>query len=151
MASDWRWSTGHITKATIEGASSYLIVNEAVQSDQNLLKPWTIPDDRLTTFPSPERIVQMLDGSSAADGEYTFQIGFAYLTEGQLKRLDTKFTWSDTIWSSAATLKVRLATGDYGVYQVTLHRPRPNQDYRRSNRGVEEVILRCTNGVLIVA
>lgn len=146
--SDWRWAVGHISVATINGSDAYLIENEPLQVDQSPGRPWLPPSDNGTQFPRPARVVTMLDGSRQADGFYTGQMSFAYLTEAQLSYLDTKFGWSDTVWSTDATIKVRTQTGVFIVLHVALYRPVPNEDFQRGERGAQDVIIRYARGVL---
>jgi hypothetical protein len=147
--SDWRWAVGHLDAATINASDSYLIENEPIQPDQPTSRPWLAPSDSLTRYPHPARVTSMMDGTRVADGFIVGEFGFSYLTEGQMAYLDTKFGWSDTVWSAEATIKVRRQTGVFVVIQCLLHRPMPNEDYHIGIRGMEDVVFRYTNGVFV--
>ena len=146
---DFRWSASHITVAALNAGSSYAIENWPHQADQNRAKPWLPPSDEFSTYPRPARVVTMLNGTRKADGPYTFDIGFAYFTEGQFWYVDQYFGFSDTAWSSNCTVKIRNRVGDHQVFQGILWRPVPDENFKRGYFGVESIVFKFTDGVLI--
>lgn len=143
---DYQLANGNIAKATLQGSATYTITSFAAASDMGT-RGWTIPGDS-STFPQPARIVRTADGNSRADGYYEWVWVWDYLTEGQLAALDTLFSLSDTVWSAACTVQLRMPDGGFDCYQAIIHRPEP-RSLKRSAVGFVEVSFRFTNGVLL--
>lgn len=148
--SEWRWAVGHIG-LTILASNNYLIENMPWQSDQSVMRGWFVPHDDLTTFPAYARVPRMMDGTRKPDGFLKGQIGWKFFSEGQLAYTDTLFGWSDSVWSANATLNVRRATNAFVVLHCVLYRPIPNEDYKHGEYGVEDVVFRYENGVIVTA
>lgn len=144
---DYMLVAGHVNAATIQGDPDNAVERWPLQSDQNPARPWLPPTNR-STFPRPARVVRTADGNTHASGFYAFEWHFTYMTWGQLAYLDTLLSWSETVWSAAATVQTRDDRGEWQVYQVTAHRPDP-ADQRKADRGAGNVVIRFTNGVLL--
>lgn len=145
--SDFRWATGLVSAATLNGSDTYLVENTTLQSDQGAAKPWLPPDDR-STFPVSARIEVYLDGSVIEDGYVEFEWHWEYLTEGQLDYIVDTFFGSG-IWSKNMTVKTFLPDATYTVYQVHAHRPVPNRDFEAGDNGYRNVFLRFKRGVAV--
>lgn len=144
---DYQIAAGNIAKATLQGSATYTIETFALASDMGGSKRWTVPGDD-STFPQPARIVRTADGNSRADGYYEWVWVFDFMTEGQLAALDTLLSWSDSAWSAACTVQLRMPDGAFDCYQAIAHRPEPRA-LKRSERGFVGVSIRFTNGVLL--
>lgn len=143
---DYQLAAGNISKSTLQGSATYTISSFALASDMGT-RAWAIPGDD-STFPQPARIVRTADGNSRADGYYEWTWVWDYLTEGQLAALDTLLSWTDSAWSSACTVQLRMPDGGFDCYQAIAHRPEP-RSLKRSERGFVGVSIRFTNGVLL--
>ena len=141
----YRLGAGAIAKATLEGSTSYIIEQWALQSDQTLGQVWLVAD--ATTYPRRARVEPTANLNLKSDGRYTTDIVLGYCTRGMLDYIDTTFSLSDAVPSTAATWLAIDQDGDWRCFQGILYRPREGDTFTKAPRGALNVILRCVYGI----
>lgn len=111
-----RIAAGHITQAALLASSSYLIVNFAVQSDQNW--PWIEP---AFTPIHPFRRSPTIDMTLDEDGAYTTMMTFNRKTALQIKLFKTTYLTQGGRWGYV-TIYWPDVYGDYDAYQGILQK-----------------------------
>ena len=150
----YRIANSWVSVSTLEGSSAYLLTAFPVQSDQFSanVNPWGPPADDITTFPQYTRYGQYASQGAWADGPVSFDWGLKYLTEIMQYYFENLMWGSDFgVQTIPATIKTRRAadTNAFAVYQGLLNRPKPNVDYKRGVRGVNDYIIHFVGGNLI--
>ncbi len=141
----YRLAVGHIAKATIEGSDTYVIELFALQSDQNLARPWMVSDT--SNYVRRARVTKTANQTILGDGKFEQDIILPYSTRGQAAYIDTLFSFTDSVQSALATWVGLDQKGSWRCFQGKLQRPREGETFTKFFRGAEGLILRCFDGL----
>lgn len=141
----YRIAVGWIATGALEGSNSYLLTELPIQSDQfsRLLNPWGPPSDDLTTFPQYARYGQYSATTQWSDGPIRFDWCLKYLTEEMAYYWEYTLLYGNGVLQTIpVTVKTRKSAGEnsFGVYWGYANRAKPNVDYKRGVRGLNDYI-----------
>lgn len=127
--------------------STYEVSALPVQSDQSPIL-WQVAGEG-STVPTPARVVTQADLSRAADGFYSFQWRFSFMTFGMVSYWLTTYLASG-VRSADVTVMTYDATNTAVYLQCLINRPEfPSSEAQISPTGWSNVIWRFTRGVII--
>jgi hypothetical protein len=127
--------------------TTYKITNFATQTDQSGM-PWMAPNAFRTVTPIQAQVVQTLDMAAHADGFYTWQWAFDYLTNDMLGYWFTTYL-AASVKSATVTVKTFDATDTAVHLTGVLLRPESGQHMEVQQGGWQNVIMRFIKGVII--
>lgn len=145
---DYCWAFSTITKATLQGSSTYQIVNFTVQNDQTSpILGWKEPQRKGTISPRRARYAPDALGAQKADGPWEAVWCMMPMTPLQFAYIDTNQFSNGTLESAPCTIQTwDFAFNAFNCFTFTVARPIFGQDYDILDGFYVDVKYRFTEG-----
>lgn len=141
-----RIAAGTLTASAL--TTTYLITALPVQSDMDSSTPWIL-SAALCQTPTPARVVTNADLSRSADGFYSWQIGFDYMTLGATDYWNSTFIPGEA-WSAPITIMDYNENNEAMFFNALIWKPNyPSDKAQYIVGGWAKVIYSITRGTQI--
>ena len=139
-------SAGHVTVSAMGSVGA--IRDLARQTDMQAYVNWLPPNAKKSTVPAPGRVVTTLANTRAAEGFYSWQWVFDYLTHDMYSYWRTTFLPSG-VWSANVTVLTYDDTDTAVHLQAVMARPVVGDGLGILPGGYGDVTFTFTQGVII--